>query len=450
MIVKSTVTKDIKDLTPPPDPSDAAGSDADWAVESHSASVEPPPLDTTAGKATPEPAAAVEAAEGVADAQAGAGDDDGAVDAGVTTRGAGEESASAAGRPPRDDAGRFAKGKTTTTPKPRSSPTARTSQLQGDIDRLTHLKHKTAGEIAQLEAKRAALLKETGGTTAPGAPVAAAPATGQKADIAAPKPMPEPPNYRDFATDEEYETARNKWHADVATWHTGETERLKADITSGVEARFKSSEQAAASAASEAEFTGRIEAERAKHADWDQQIAGLKDLRSSWYDPAFHGVDTTTPMLSALVRFHPEGPGLLPWLGSDPERAQLIADLMPTPAIGNALMHVPSLQTVLDHFTTPEGVQEYEALRAMHPQQVAVAMGALSARLGAGAAPRGSAPAPRPITSAVPPAKPPVGAPGARGAAPAKSEDSFESFMAAEDAKDQEKRRQLAGLPATA
>ena len=296
----------------------------------------------------------------------------------------------------------------------------RTAKLKHEVDTLTHTKHRTRGEVEAAERRLADLTRQIAdnetrlrGTPSKDDPKPVAASATDDAEL----PMPEFPDYRKFATDEEYETARAKFQTDMATWQRADRERLERRLTAGVESRFRD-------AGAEAQFEAavkRLETTRDKVAgskpDWDEKRANLADVQSSWYDPVRHG-EAKTPFLSDVARTllmqgRDEGAELLYWLGEDPDRAQALADLIPTRPMRDALVNAPSVIPLLDHFATEEGRAEFEAMKQMHPIRANQAVGALAVRL-AGAS-SGSSAMSHPITKAQPSARPPAGMPGARG-----------------------------------
>ena len=411
-----------------------AGGDDGFTHESASVSFTPPPIDTTVGAGS-EPVLEVvaEAAAGVSDGEPPADEQEGPE---PPVADPSQESASLASAP----AAKLAKKKGPTL-------TERTSKLQKDVDTLTYQKHQTQREMDEAASKLATMRAELADLEAKRTPLAARPkAVDQPADTIG--PMPEHPKYRDFATDEEYEAAVATWRTDTATWQAARETALEQRITGGIDSRLTAAQAEAAARRSEAALSTRLTAAQEKHpADWREKTATLKGLRSTWYDPAAHGVGSTTPFLSDLAQHHEsEGAELLYWLGSDPSRAQVLADLRPTRPLRDALALAPSLLPLLEYFATPEGVQAFEGLKGMHPIRMDYALGALSARLTA--ASRGSAPAAHVMTQAVPPAKPPVGTPGARGAGAPAATQTFDDWYEAENRRELAERKRLAGISA--
>ena len=330
--------------------------------------------------------------------------------------------------------------------------TERTAQLRKDVDTLTYQKHQTTREIDDATARLAKLrgeLAEADKKAKPadsGTPASSADPPKPAADIA----MPAHPKYRDFDTDEAYESAVATWRTDVTAWQTTREEALEAKIGKAVDTRLQSQRGEADAEQAHRALITRLEAARAKHPDWDEKATALRDIRSSWYNPEHHG-QVRTPFLSDLAQSlmasnNEEGAELLHWLGSDPARAQQLADLLPTRPLRDALVMAPSVIPLLEHFATPDGATEFEALKGMHPVRLFQAVGAISARLSA--APRGSAQPAHPITAASPAVKPPVGTAGVRGPAHPGAPPVFEDWNASEDARELKERLRIAGVTA--
>ena len=329
----------------------------------------------------------------------------------------------------------------------------RTSQLKHEVDTLTHTKHRTKGEVEAAERRLADVTRQIADHEArlrSGQPAAVAAKPGAPAADADEPPMPEFPDYRKFSTDEEYEAARAKYQTDLVGWQRQHSERLERRIAAGVESRFKDVGAEAQFATAVQRLEATRDKVRATKPDWNEKAVALKDIQSSWYDPAAHG-EAKTPFLSDLARTllmqeRDEGGELLYWLGSDLDRAQALADLLPTRPLRDALLSAPSVIQLLDHFATDDGRAEFEAMKQMHPIRANQAIGALAVRL-AGAS-SGSSAASHPITKAQPSARPPAGTPGARGTtgASATTRTSFEDWMAAEDAKERAARERIAGI----
>jgi len=431
--------------------------DGDSGFESDSASVGfvEAPEDTTA-QATGQveddgdPGATRElsaSAEGV-NAQGEEGDDKGAEEKGAKPEGQqGKPQAQA----------QAGKGKKANKPL-----TQRVGELKDDIDRLTHEKHKTAAEkdraaaeLANTRAELAKVQKEIADAKAAGT-AAAPPADKAKPTAAAEDVEPEIPDYRKFDTDEAFEAAMADYRTKHREWHNRQMDaainKAKKDITEGVETRFKNNDAEAAQAAANTRMATTLTEVRASKPDWNEKRDALKDIQSAWYDPKTHG-DVTTPFLADLAQSrmmagNKDGAELLYWLGSDKARAQRLADLLPSRPLRDAIVRAPSVQALLEHFATEEGAEQFNSLRRMPPQDVFLAVGALSARLES--APGGPDTTVHRITNARPSTSPRVGSPGARagsgGGSTAANSNSFDDWMAAEDAKEEADRKRLAGI----
>src|SRR3990167_2349222 len=405
----------------------AAGDDG-FTHESASVSFDAPPIDTTVGAtAAAEPVAAREPDPTPVSEEPA---DEPEVAAAAPVADASQESASLATAAP-------------VKPKKKGTTlTERTTVLKRDVDALTYQKHQAQRELDDLTAKAASL--RAGLQPAPAAPPAPRPAPAAEAD---PGPMPEPPKYRDFATDEEFAAAETTWRTAMGAWQTARDTALEQRITGGIDSRLTAAQAEAPARRAEAAMAQRLDAARAKHPDWAEKTAALRDLRSAWYDPATHGPATATPFLSDLAQHHTaDGAELLPWLWADPARAQVLADLRPTRPLRDALVLAPSILPLLEFFATPDGTRAFEDLKRMHPIRMNHALGALSARLTA--ASPGPAPAAHVMTKAVPPAKPPAGTPGARRDGTPPGPDTFDNWYAAEDARELAERKRAAGLSA--
>jgi hypothetical protein len=400
--------------TPAPAPGEPAADDAsDFLFESASVAFVDAPTDTTVGRVEAEPPLAEPVAAEAPPAQ------DGEVSASAPA---------AKGEGPVQPAA--------TTPKTKKKGD-RPADLQRAIDKRTYELRETERKIAERQRELAAL-----GTTTP-KPAAPEPTPAETA-------MPEPPKYRDFETDELFEAAVATWRTDMAAWQTGRETALEQRITTAVDGRFKSTATEADTHAAETRLRTTLGAVYAKHADWDEKVEALGDLRSSWYEPSKHG-ESQTPFLTDLSKNrmaagHEDGAELLYLLASDPDRAQGLADLLPSRPMRDALIMAPAIQPLLDHFASDAGAEAFERINRMHPILLFQAIGALSAQLQT--APRGSVAAAHPITSAVPPVKPPGAGPSARPAAPAVpgAMPPFDEWMASEDARDLAERKRSLGL----
>ena len=383
---------------PAKEPAVGQAEDDGFIIESASVPFTQAPLDTTLSAEEPakEPVAAV-----VAPART-----DGEDSASAAEAKTGAEPVAAA------EAGAPAKG-----PKSRK-PSERVAELRHEIDTLTHTKHRTVEETRELEAKRETLRAEIVDLDKK---KAAAAGTSPAPTAAAEDTEPEHPKYRDFGTDEEYETAVATWKTNHRGWSDRRLEALKKDITDGVEARFTSADQDVAQRTAMSTMVQTLTKVSAGLPDWDEKADALSAVRSSWFDPTRHigadGKPVYAPFLADLAQTlmmdgAEEGATLLHWLGTDPDRAQRLADLQPNKFVRDAIVHAPSVTPLLDFFASEEGAAEFERLNQMHPLRMNQALGALSLRLQP--APRGSGAAAHPVTQARPSARPPVGSPGAR------------------------------------
>ena len=387
------------------------------------------PADTTAG-AEAEPVAKVTAP--VVEAE-DADEAEDAIAAAADTPIDGQESNSRLGKPAKAP-----------EPKPKANkvPLAkRTAQLKHEVDTLTFQRREAERQLTELNRQIAE--RKTAAPTAPVAKVVETPAPA----------MPTVPKYRDFETDEAYEAAIGKYHTDLAAYHqttlSAATTKLRDEIAQGVESRFKGAGEEAAFNTAVQRLQDTKAAVIATKPDWDEKRDALVDIQSAWYDPASMGADKT-PFLTDVARTllmdgNAEGGELLYWLGSDPDRAQAVADLLPTRPLRDAIVSAPSVIALLDHFATDAGQREFEALKQMHPIRMNQAIGLLSARL-AGAS-SGSPTVSHPITKARPSARPPAGTPGARaGESPPGKMPAFDDWMKAEDAKELAERKRAAGI----
>lgn len=341
--------------------------------------------------------------------------------AAVVARTDGEDSASAAAVSVGADAGADGSAAVAAPPKGTKAarkPSERVAELRHEIDALTHTKHRTVEETRELEAKRETLRAEIVDLDKK---KAAAAGTSPAPKAAAEDTEPEHPKYRDFGTDEEYETAVATWKTNHRGWSDRRLEALKKDITDGVEARFTSADQDVAQRTAMSTMVQTLTKVSAGLPDWDEKADALSAVRSSWFDPTRHigadGKPVYAPFLADLAQTlmmdgAEEGATLLHWLGTDPDRAQRLADLQPNKFVRDAIVHAPSVTPLLDFFASEEGAAEFERLNQMHPLRMNQALGALSLRLQP--APRGSGAAAHPVTQARPSARPPVGSPGAR------------------------------------
>lgn len=331
------------------------------------------------------------------------------------------------------------------TPKPKNKVSAskRTADLKREIDTLTFQRRDAERHLAELKRQIEATPRPEGVPAKP--PLAAVAETTDKPIL-----MPRVPKYRDFDTDEAYETAMATYHTELSAAIGDQQTRLERRITEGLEARFRSAGDHAAIEAAERQLVSTLEKVRSGKPDWDVRAGALKDLRSPWYNPDVHH-DATAPFLSDLSISRlsmglEDGGELLYWLGEDVDRAHVLADLFPTRPLRDAIVAAPSVIPLLEHFATDEGQREFEALKRMQdPHRVDQAIGALSVRL-AGAS-RGSPAGTHSITKAHPSARPPVGTPGAQDTTiPTGKPPTFENWMRAEDERELRERKRAAGI----
>lgn len=420
---------DAAGKTPSAAAPDADAGDGDFTVESASVPFTSAPADTTM-EARSEAAPVREEPDPHAAAE-------------------GEESASATAKP-------AAKAAATAKPaagKPKTL-AGRRDVLQGDVDRLTATRTKAQRELDELNQKIAESRRALeSGQPADKKPAAAATATkptataSDKKAAATTEAMPQPPKYRDFDTDDAYDEAYGKWQQDMAAWNQAQVSAVETRLRETVEARFGKADEERSVEVQDRAFATRLTAAKEAHADWAEVAENVKELRSSWFDPEKHG-DIETPFLSELAYYNEGDGGEVPYfVGSqDDETRQILADLLPSKALRDALVLAPSVTPLLAHFVTPEGQREWEAMRRMHPVRVAQAIGALHARL-VTAEEGSSAPAARHTTThATAPAKLPVARAGAKPAAQPARKKSFDEWMAEEDAADQAKSKQIAGV----
>lgn len=338
----------------------------------------------------------------------------------------------------------------------------RVTDLKKQVDTLTHQKHKTTSEFEKAQTKLADLNRQiqdaekklAGGTTTATTGADGTKPSEQKADAA--DPIPDHPDYRKFATDEEYDAAVAKWRTDVSAWHGRQTDSVRKSLEDGIEKRFEehgqrqSSEQIAATVKTTLDKVRNVDAKK-----WAESTEKLKGLTSAWHDPEKHG-ERLTPFLSdlsvsLLMQGSEEGGTILTFLADDPDRAQRLADLLPTRPLRDALVSAPSVTPLLEYFATDEGAEEFEALKQMHPRRMYIALGALYSRLAP--AHSGSGAAAHHVTQARPSSRPQGGTPGARSGGGGGTNGNqtgtggnFDDWMAGEDARERADKLKLAGV----
>ena len=245
---------------------------------------------------------------------------------------------------------------------------------------------------------------------------------------------PDPPVYAEFETDADYAAAVKTWRTETAAWQAARDTRLTSSVTEQVEARFKQERADRAAADQDRAVMARLAKIHTTHPDFAEKAAANAALEQ-----------VASPFLHDMITNTEDGPELLYDLVSDPEMALALGALeLPTRPLADAVRSSPQMRTLIHYFATDDGAEEFQRLRMLQPVAVIREIGRLEARLEA--ADRGPAPLARPITSAIPPAKPPVGAPRAH--ARASGPKSFDDWMAEEDARELRERRAELGLPA--
>lgn len=414
----------------------ADAADGGWTSESHSAleAVSDIPIDTTAQKSGVATAASVASVDG------DAADDD----------------AIASGDVHDDGADSTAQAETTAAAKTAAKPKKgtierRQAALTKEINTLTHTRATTAKEV---EDNQRELVRLRGERAALEADIAAKkpPVAGAKAvpTAAVPGAAPVRPKMADFDDLTKFDEALGQWETDLTAYQATREQALRDDITKGVDSRLGTEAQERDRQAHYERLGEKLKTGKAARPDWDATATAFKavDLRSSWHDPTKHG--NPTPFLSDVTQ-HAEDPAeVLYWTmklaTEDPDRAQRVADLLPTKELRDAVIMAPSPVALLEHFSTEEGAAEFEHLKGMHPVRLYQAVGALSATLlAASSGPAGATPPP--ITQAHPSAKPPAGTPRARdaGTATPNAPFVFEKWMAEEDAKEAAARKSAVG-----
>ena len=367
----------------------ADASDGGWSVDSHSSSMDAPPADTTE-----DPQSELDR-EVAAEAP--------------TARAAAEPTGAAVRKP-----------------KPKQT-------FQARIDELTGQRHSTERELAAERSRREDLERRIAALESP--KTAAAPA--EAASAAAPPTddgLPDPPKYVDYETDEDYTAAVKEYKARTS-------DVINARIAATIDARLATERDASGRAEYQRTIDARLAAMNAAHPDFHELIEANAETFK----------DVKNPFIQDIVQNTDDGAEFLYDLASDPDAALALGALpLPTRPLADAVRDSPAARTLMKHFATPEGREDFLRLRALPPISVLREVGRLEERLTA----VNSGPAVgavRPITNAVPPAKPPVGSPRARvipgaGSPPA----DFDSWMADEDRKELESRRRAIGIPASA
>lgn len=403
---------DIKDFDQSGRPDDDLAGAEGWDEESAGAPVQTADDDSTAHDGTAPDAGAGRKVDAQADqVDRSDQDDDGQADDGDD---AADDQAATSEKPKAKAADAKADA---ATPKKKgkdavSQRESRLDELQRDINASTYTKHQLQRDIADLEARRAAL--SSGQPAQPGS----APAQTQSADAAqkADDLPPMQPSYADFSEEEEYQQAMQQWQKDMVSW----SDRR---IATGLETRMSAREQRDARMQAEREFASRMQATSNQHDDFGEAIEAVGSLASPWaaatpekyvdIGPDGREMFVPAPFLWDVIRNSQDGPEVLYYLGTHAEEAQALAELQPTTPIADAIIRSPSPVQLMAYFATPQGRQHFDQLKAMHPVVLNQQIGLLTAQVSA--APSGpTGPAPQPITAATPHARPPRGAPRAQ------------------------------------
>jgi hypothetical protein len=442
------------------DPSKDGGADDGFSHESGSAPgfLDDIPNDTTAAAS----ASAEDDAEAVAAAAPAEGDEDEAAEAAEAAAAA----AIAEGQTSRSEMSRGTKP-TPGGKKVKETAAQRKARIQHEIDQVTWARAEAQRELDETLARLASAKAAPSGqpaaaagmpATAKGTTTAGAPA----GDSAAAPALPKMPDYRKFESDEDYAAAVEQYNTDLTAYLAAQTTAAVERVSKTVDERFTGRDAEARQAEVASRMVATLDTVRSSKADWNERAQNLAPLRSGWYSPAHHDtkgpggerIANPTPAITHLSRSllmagKAEGAELLYNLG-DPaqaDRAQAIADLPIPRHVCDAMVHVPSVQKVLDYFVTPEGAKELTAINRMQPDAAKVAVGALGMRLDAASVRRGTAPAAHSITKATPARRPLAGGPGAHTASRTDTPPPLDQWWEDEDRKDEMKRRERAGLP---
>ena len=398
---------------PPEETTPAA--DPSWTVESFSAPADPAPSDTTVGRE--EAGARAEGSE--------------------ATETPSGESASA--------------GETPTSGVSSPPPKKRKQTFQERIDELTGQRHSVERDLAAERARREALEARLDTLERGTTPAAAAGATTQpaasvshvSASVAA-APMPTPPKYLDFESDEAYQAALTAWNGAMASWQTSREEALATRLRADLDQRFDTERQTAIRMAHEAAVNERARAMHAAHPDFAEHLEANAEVFN----------EIKSPFLQDIVVSTDEGFELLNDLARTPAVALALGALpLPSRPLADAVRASPQARAIMKHFASDEGRLDFMRLRALHPVRVLAEIGRLEARLEAAVSGPASEGVTHPITQASPPAKPPGGTPRPRGAPASPSAaptDSFEDWYAAEQKRKLSERLRAAGLPTPA
>ncbi len=274
-------------------------------------------------------------------------------------------------------------------------------------------RHDAERRLALEAAKRETLEQELARTRAapPGASPPAAPATP---DAAAPA-MPVHPTYSDFDTEADYQQAATKWATDLEAWQTAREERLATAITGAVDDRLVQQQVRDQIRVRQDRFGHSLRAVAEQHPDLSEAVKNLEGIRSSWAPAGA----PETPFIHDLVLNTRTGADYYYHLATHPEEAQVVAELFPSRHLRDAVLRSSAPDRLMRYFATDEGRDAFHRLAGLPDAgDVRQTIGELSARLEAAAVRGPASTAPKPITSATPPAQPPVGSPMARGSGP--------------------------------
>jgi hypothetical protein len=393
------------------DPKQVDATDGGWSVESHSKDAVTPPADTTEATAGDEFAESAPART-------------------VTTSAPPAKASAAA---------------------PSSSAKSKKKQtFQERIDELTGKKGQAErelsaanGRVADLERRLANLETRPASAAQPAeqerpAARAAAPAAAD------PLALPDPPKYVDFDTDAAYTAAVAQWRTDTNAVLVAREAKIKADVSAEVDGRFAAKSVEEQSRAAEAQVLGRIGQIAVAHPDFPELMQANAQVFAAI-------TREKAPFIHDIITNTADGGELFYDLAKDPEVALALAELpIPTRPLADAVRSSPAARALMNHFATDAGREDFLRLRQLHPVRVLAEVGKLEHVLET--ADSGSVKsAPRPITNAVPPARPPVGSPRARDPqAPGSSHTPFDQWMADEDARELAERRARVGASATA
>ncbi len=274
-------------------------------------------------------------------------------------------------------------------------------------------RHEAERRLAIEAAKRETLEQELARTRAapPGASPPAAPATP---DAAAPA-MPVHPTYSDFDTEADYQQATSQWATDLEAWQTAREERLATAITGAVDDRLVQQQVRDQIRVRQDRFGHSLREVAEQHPDLSEAVKNLEGIRSSWAPAGA----PETPFIHDLVLNTRTGADYYYHLATHPEEAQVVAELFPSRHLRDAVLRSSAPDSLMRYFATDEGRDAFHRLAGLPDAgDVRQTIGELSARLEAAAARGPASTAPKPITSATPPAQPPVGSPIARGSGP--------------------------------